>query len=173
MPISRSLPLALAFVALACAAAAQTQQSAGDKEIAVVELGAAVGHSLTGHASNYGLDFAAEVTPIENWLELEAGATPLFTRTSHEWDVDFLFKKPWTVSRSFEFMIGVGPEWQRIAEHGAVSNALAGEGVLDLMFWPKAQHRFGWYLEPSYDYSFAEGHEKSLGLTGGLLIAIR
>jgi hypothetical protein len=151
----------------------QGSQAQVEKEIAVVELGAAGGHSLTDHATNYGLNFAAEVTPIENWLELEAGVTPLFARTSHEVDADFLFKKPWTVSRSFEFMLGAGPEWVRTTRQNITTNALAGEGVLDLMFWPKGGHRYGWYLEPSYDYSFAAGHEKSIGITGGFLIAIR
>jgi hypothetical protein len=35
-----------------------------------------------------------------------------------------------------------------------------------------AKHRFGWYVEPSYDYSFGRGHEQSLGVSGGLLIAM-
>jgi hypothetical protein len=33
--------------------------------------------------------------------------------------------------------------------------------------------RFGWYLEPAYDYSFAGGHQQSIGLSAGLLIGIR
>jgi hypothetical protein len=40
------------------------------------------------------------------------------------------------------------------------------------MFWPSARHRVGWYLEPSYDYSFGRGHEQSVAITGGLLIGI-
>jgi hypothetical protein len=32
---------------------------------------------------------------------------------------------------------------------------------------------FGWFLEPAYDYSFARGHQKSLGISFGLLIGIR
>ena len=175
---ARRVPLtALAMALLTCVIVAQSPPprpaDAGDKEIAVVELGGALGHSLTDHSTNYGLTAAAEVTPIENWLELESGVTSLFTRASHEIDVDFLFKKPWTFSRSFEFMIGVGPEWVRATQRGVTSNALAAEGVLDFMFWPRGHHRYGWYLEPSYDYSFARAHEKSLGITAGLLITIR
>lgn len=158
----------LAAAAIAQEPAAQTE----GREVAVLEFGAAAGHSLTGHSSNYGPDFAAEVTPIENWLELEAGVTPLFTRNSRELDADLLFKKPWTFSRSFEFMVGAGPEWVHTSSAGQVRNALAAEEVLDFMFWPRGDHRFGWYLEPSYDYSFAQGHEKSLGMSGGLLITI-
>ena len=50
-----------------------------------------------------------EVTPIENHLELEAGVTALFKRHA-EWSVDLLFKKPWTLSKKAEFMVGIGPD---------------------------------------------------------------
>jgi hypothetical protein len=74
-------------------------------------------------------------------------------------------------------MIGVGPQWGHTRVRGPISNstsnAWSGEVVLDFMFWPSAKHKFGWYVEPSYEYSFARGHERSVGITGGLLIAIR
>ena len=113
-----------------------------------------------------------EVTPIEHWLELEAGVTPLFTGHSTEWDVDLLFKKPWTLSKKVEFMAGIGPEWIHTSDRGVKTNSVAGEAALDFMFWPFAKHRFGWYVEPAYDYSFGPGHEQSAGFSGGLLIAI-
>ena len=69
-------------------------------------------------------------------------------------------------------MVGFGPEWIHTRENGITTNALGGEAVLDFMFWPSARRRFGWYLEPSYDYSFGRGHERSVGISGGLLIAI-
>jgi len=50
---------------------------------------------------------------------------------------------------------------------------LAGEVAGDFMFWPTGKHHFGWFLEPAYDYSFARGHQKSLGISFGLLIGIR
>ncbi len=115
---------------------------------------------------------AVEITPIENWLELEAGVTALFRSHSTEIDTDLLFKKPWTLSRKAEIMAGIGPEWVHTRESGVTANAIAGEAVLDFMYWPAKRHRFGWYLEPGFDYSFASGHEKSMGISGGLLIAI-
>ena len=148
-------------------------QSVDEDPAAIFELGGAASKSLKGAGSSFSADFAAEVTPIENWLELEAGTTPVFGRHSTEWDTDLLFKKPWTLSKKAEFMFGVGPEWVHTREYGVTSNSIAGEVVLDFMFWPSGKHRFGWYLEPSYDYNFARGHEQSLGITGGLLIAIR
>jgi hypothetical protein len=41
------------------------------------------------------------------------------------------------------------------------------------MFWFSSKHRFGWYLEPSYEYKFGSGHEHSLGISGGFLIGLR
>jgi hypothetical protein len=147
-------------------------QLGNEEPVAVVELGGAVAWSLKDGGSNFGPDAAVEVTPVENWLELEAGTTPFFSRHSVEWDTDVLFKKPWTLSEKAEFMFGVGPEWIHTREYGMTTNSLGGEVVLDFMFWPSAKHKFGWYLEPSYDYSFSRGHERSIGISGGLLIAI-
>jgi hypothetical protein len=146
-----------------------------DKEpepAAIIELGGAAGWDLKDGGSSFGGDLAVEFTPIEKWLEIEAGATPLFRRHSTEWDTDFLFKKPWTLSEKVEFMFGVGPEWIHTRASGLTTNSLGGEVVLDFMFWPSSKHRFGWFLEPGYDYSFARGHERSMGISGGLLIAI-
>jgi hypothetical protein len=107
-----------------------------------------------------------------NWLELEAGVTPLFRRHSTEWSTDLLFKKPWTLSPKMEFMLGVGPEWIHTNAYGKKMNSAGIEVAPDFMFWPSRKHKFGWYLEPSYDYKFGPGHEHSLGVTGGLLISI-
>jgi hypothetical protein len=166
-PIKSAL---MAFLFL-CAGNAFAQSN--EKEpAAVVELGGAADRSVTGGGSSFGPTVAVEVTPIENWLELELGVTPLFTRHSTEWDTDLLFKKPWRLSKKAEFMAGVGPEWVHITKNGTTLNSVSGEGVLDFMFWPFKKHRFGWYLEPGYEYNFGRGHEQSLGVSGGLLIAI-
>ncbi len=147
-------------------------QSVDKEPAAVVELGGAADWNVKDGGSSFGPTVAVEVTPIENWLELEAGVTPLFTRHSTEWDTDLLFKKPWTLSKKAEFMLGVGPEWVHWTKSSMTTNSVSGEVVLDFMFWPSAKHRFGWYLEPGYEYNFGRGHEQSLGMSGGLLIAI-
>jgi hypothetical protein len=147
-------------------------QSVDSDPAAIVELGAAPGQSLTGGGANFGPDAAVEVTPIDNWLEIEAGVAPLFGRDSTEWDTDLLFKKPWTLSDKVEFMAGVGPEWIHTSEHGMTTNAPGVEVAADFMFWPSGKHKFGWFLEPAYDYSFGRGHEQSVGISGGLLIGI-
>jgi hypothetical protein len=69
-------------------------------------------------------------------------------------------------------MFGFGPEWIHTRDYGIKTNAVGGEVVLDFMFWPSAKHRFGWYLEPGYEYKFGRNTERSVGISGGLLIAI-
>ncbi len=146
-------------------------QSTEKEPAAILELGAAVSRSLNDGGSAGGPSLAVEVTPIKEWLELEAGLTPLFSAQGTEWDTDLLFKKPWTLSRKAEFMAGIGPEWVHTTHAGTGVNALAGEAALDFMFWPARRHKFGWYLEPAYDHGFVHAHDQSLGVTGGLLIA--
>jgi hypothetical protein len=163
----------LLFAVMLVTLGVQARAQAVEKEPpAVVELGVAGNWNIKDGGGSFGPDLAVEVTPIKNWLELEAGVTPLFARHSTEWDTDLLFKKPWDFSRKAEFMAGIGPEWVHTDANGISSNTIAGEAVLDFMFWPSRKHRFGWYLEPGYDYSFGAGHEQSAGISGGLLIAI-
>lgn len=156
------------------ASATHPQQTGEDKDpAAIIELGAATSWNLSGGAATFAPNLAAEVTPIENWLELEAGVSPFYTRSSTEWDIDLLFKKPWTISQKAEFMLGVGPQWVHLKQNGKVTNFIAGELAGDFMFWPTGKHRFGWFLEPAYDYSFAGRRQQSIGMSAGLLIGLR
>ncbi len=139
---------------------------------AIVEIGGAGEWALTHGTPSYGPNFAVEVTPIKNWLEIEAGTTPFFSRGQTEWDTDLIFKKPYTLSKTTEFMFGVGPEWAHTSRSGSSTNSMGAEGALDFMFWPWKKRRFGLYLEPSYGYSFASGHDQSVSVAAGLLIPI-
>lgn len=141
---------------------------AGKEPSAIVEIGGAGETSLRDGGLSAGPSVAVEVTPLKDWLELEAGITPLFGNGHPEWSTDFLFKKPFTLSNTVEFMVGVGPEWTYTMGSGKI----AAEFALDFMFWPSPERKFGWFLEPSYSYSFSRGHEQSLGASIGLLIAI-
>jgi hypothetical protein len=167
--ISRDVLMTFSVVFLLSAAA--FAQSAEKEPAAILELGAAASRSLNDAEWAGGPSFAVEVTPIKEWLELEAGVTPLFSVHATEWDTDLLFKKPWTLSRRVELMAGIGPEWAHTRHSGASVNALAGEAALDFMFWPARRHRFGWYLEPAYDHGFIHSHDQSVGVTGGVLIS--
>jgi hypothetical protein len=181
-PFVFTLAGACLFLSLCLHAHAQTssktsfghlQEVSVDKDPKVIlELGAATSWNLSGGAATFAPNLAAEITPIEKWLELEAGVSPFFTRNSTEWDTDLLFKKPWTLSPKAEFMLGVGPQWVHLRQNGKATNSIAGEVAGDFMFWPSGRHRFGWFLEPAYDYSFARGHQQSIGMSAGLLIGI-
>jgi hypothetical protein len=141
---------------------------AGDREpTAIVELGPAGEWGLPG-TSSYGPSLAVEFTPIKDWLEIEVGAARLFHHGGSEWDTDILFKKPFTVSDKLEFMVGIGPQWT-FSREGTQTGA---EFALDFMYWPTADRKFGWFLEPAYSYSFSRGHEQSFSTTVGLLIPI-
>jgi hypothetical protein len=168
--LMRMKNLVIACLSLSCCNA--LAQSSDKEPAAIVELGGAASQSLTGDGSTFGPTVAVEVTPIENRLEIEAGVTALFKRHSTEWSADLLFKKPWTLSEKAEFMVGLGPEWIHARQYGLTSNSIGGEVVADFMYWPSSgKHRVGWYVEPGYEYSFGRGHEQSLGVSGGLLIA--
>ena len=140
---------------------------------AILEAGAATSWNTSRGAATFAPNLAVEIEPIENWLELELGVSPFYTHTAMEWDTDLLLKKPWTLSRKAEFMLGVGPQWVHLKQDRRWTNTIAGEVAGDFMFWPNGKHHFGWFLEPAYDYSFAKGHQKSLGISFGLLIGIR
>ena len=102
---------------------------AEDKEkepSAIVEVGGAGEWSLRDGAGSYGPSIAVEVTPIPEWLELEAGFTPLLSKgAAPEWSADFLFKKPFTLSKTVEFMIGAGPEWSYTNRGGTIAAEFA------------------------------------------------
>jgi hypothetical protein len=158
---------ALALLLIAGAAFAE------DKEpVAIVELGAAGEWGLNSGGSSFGPTAAVEFTPIKNWLEIETGAQTLFSHGQTEWDTDFVFKKPFDLSPTVEFEPGIGPVWIRTVSAGRTTNAIGAEAVADFMFWPTPDRKFGWFLEPSYTYSFGPGREQSFGVSAGLLIPI-
>jgi hypothetical protein len=157
--------LLLIVASLLFAANAQAEER---EPSAIVEIGGAVEWGIPGGGSSFGPTAAVEFTPIKNWLEIEAGVSTRFGGGHTEWSTDLVFKKPFTLSNTLEFMVGVGPEWTFTKE----GTKIAGEVVLDFMFWPTPDRKFGWFLEPTYSYSFSRGHEQSLGVSAGLLIAI-
>ncbi|HEY4086370.1 MAG TPA: hypothetical protein VGM43_10555 [Bryobacteraceae bacterium] len=146
-------------------------QAADQEPAAVIEVGGVASRQIGG-GSSFGGELAVEFTPIERWLEIEAGTAGLFTRHSSEWDTGALFKKPWTLSRTVEFMAGVGPEWVHTRERGVSSNALAGAFALDFMFWPRGHNKMGWFAEPEYEYTFGHDHERAIGVSFGVLFGV-
>lgn len=77
---------------LFCTGNVAAQSVEEEKELAVVEVGAAAFRTVTGDGANsFGPSVAIEVTPIKNWLELEFGKPALFRRHATEWGTDLLF----------------------------------------------------------------------------------
>jgi hypothetical protein len=174
MRIRRGLSLAhLISASLLFTVSAAAQTPPETDPIAILEIGAAPSHSITGGGTTLSPTIAAEFTPIENWLELEIGTTPTFSHHTTEWDTDLLFKKPWTLSKKVEFMLGAGPVWVHTRENHAVTNGAGAEVALDFMFWPSARRRFGWYVEPAYQHNFGSSRDQSIAISVGLLIPIR
>lgn len=171
MRLCEIVALGIALQGWATAAAARDPQlpetTAPEEHAIVFELGAA-GDWSRAEGFHPGGTFAFEVTPIENWLELEVGATAIRSDAGTEMPIDVLFKKPWQLSREFEFMIGLGPEI--VHTTGPNHATFWGlEGVLDFMFWPRKN--LGWYVEPGYELTMRDGVRHSgLGIAVGLLI---
>jgi hypothetical protein len=149
-----------------------TASWAEDKEpLALIELGAATERSIQENVSSFGPTVGVEFPVIKGWLEMGIGVSPLFRPGQTEWQTDILFKKPFTLSDKVEFMVGVGPQVSYATFGGGAK--IAGEIELEWMIWPSADRRLGWFIAPTYSYSFARGHEQSLGFATGLIIPIR
>ncbi len=103
---------------------------------AILEIGGAGEWALNHGTPAYGPNFAVEVTPVKEWLEIEAGVTPFFSRGQKEWDTDLLFKKPYTLSKTAEFMFGAGPEWAHAMKGGKSTDSIGAEGLSISCFSP-------------------------------------
>jgi hypothetical protein len=142
----------------------------GREPFAVVELGAATERTIQEGTYSVGPSASVEFPVIKDWLEIEVGISPLFHPGQTEWQADLLFKKPFTINEHVEFMIGAGPQLSYATAGGGTQ--IASEIALEWMIWPTEDRKFGWFVEPTYSYSFSRGHEQSIGVTTGLTIAI-
>jgi hypothetical protein len=147
------------------------QLLAEEKEpFAVIELGAATERNIRDGTYSAGPSASVEFPVIKDWLEIETGVSPLFRPGQTEWQADLLFKKPFTINEHVEFMIGGGPQLSYATAGGGTK--IASEFALEWMIWPTKDRKFGWFVEPTYSYSFSRGHEQSVGVAAGLTIAI-
>ena len=151
-------------------ALAANDEGAEQDHLAVFELGATAEREISERTSHLGPTVGIEVEPIENWLEIEFGASASRSRGATNWELELPLKKPCRLSSTIEVMPGLGPTWARTAEPGAQPSRWGAEAVIDLFFW--RTQRIGWYLEPSYGIKFGNGAKKSVALTGGLFFAL-
>lgn len=148
--------------------AATAQQDADVDHGVVLEVGAAGEGGIHGGGWSFGPNLAVEVTPIEEWLEIEFGVSALLTNGPTELSSDLVFKKPFRLSSTAELMIGLGPTVSRVVSGTGEGSSHGIEVVFDFMFWP---HQYsGWYLEPSW--SRTSRGDQTIGLTGGILFGL-
>lgn len=168
----RIIPRIAASLVVALIPCVGIAQEDGAREHAfVLEVAPAGEWPLNGGRANYGGTVAVEKEVIENWLELELGVTGLGSNGRGVLSTDLLFKKPFRVSPVFEFMVGAGPSIERAISGPDRHTSKSVEFALDFMFWPYEDRYkdIGWFAEPTWSVTPATG-EKSLGMTGGLLI---
>ncbi len=158
--------LAQVFLALAAAGAASAKDDDAEHKF-VLEFGTAGEWPLTNEPGNFGGTFAVEFEPIENWLELEFGFTTLNTTGHSDLSGDLLFKKPFKITPSFEFMVGAGPSVSQTLNGPDRGTTVSAEFALDFMFWPTKD--VGWYFEPTYSINPRTG-ERSAAFSIGLLL---
>jgi hypothetical protein len=133
----------------------------------IVGVGGAAEVELGDGSVHPGVNLMVEWDAVENWLELEVGASLLATNGGVEVPVDLLVKKPFKLTRWAELMIGLGPEVVQVtgANEGTY---FGGEVALDFMFWPMGRH-VGLWVEPEYDVIVHDGASSGIGGTGGVL----
>src|ERR1700760_3176025 len=120
------------FLALALAGMAAAKNEDVEHKF-VLELGTAGEWPLTNEPGNFGGTFAVEFEPIENWLELAFGITTLNTTGHSDLSGDLLFKKPFKITPSFEFMMGAGPSVSQTLNGPDRGTKVSAEFALDFM----------------------------------------
>jgi hypothetical protein len=133
----------------------------------IVGIGGAAELELGDGSLHPGANIMVEWDAIENWLELEVGASVLSAPGGIQVPVDILLKKPFTLAPWAEFMFGLGPEIVRLAGVNK-GTYFGGEVALDFMFWPWGR-RVGLWVEPEYDLTYQHGATSGIGTTGGVL----
>jgi Bacterial SH3 domain len=144
-----------------------TERGESPEHSLVVEIGPAGEWPLDGERPNLGGTIAAEIEPIENWLELEFGFTTLSTAGHTELSSDLLFKKPSPISPTAEFMAGLGPSFSRTLNGPDRGDSWSIEFALDWMFWPTKN--LGWFIEPTWSVNPRNG-QQAAAVSIGILI---
>jgi len=160
----------MAIAILIVATGTGAEEASNRAESPVFSLGPAAEWTVRGaSASKAGMAGALEITPIRDWLEIEFGGSILANSGHTELSADVVFKKPFRLSESTEFMIGVGPSIMKTTSGPDRGIERAAELDLDFMFWP--QEKIGWYVQPTWSVVPKSGNQ-SVGVSVGLLLRI-
>ncbi len=158
--------VALTALAVALLPSVETARAEDKEPVAVVALGGAGEWGFPGGNFSRGPSLAVEFALIKEWVEVEVGGAKLMRRGNSEWETEVVFRKPFTLSETAEFMIGLGPRWTKGTGEGW---KVGTTFMADFMFWSSPERKYGWFVEPSY--SISKG-ERSMGVSVGLLFGI-
>jgi hypothetical protein len=86
-----------------------TDEGAEQDHLVILELGASGEREISEHTSHIGPAIGLEIEPIENWLEIELGASTYRSQGARNWEIELPFKKPFRLSSTIEVMPGLGP----------------------------------------------------------------
>ena len=165
--------IAGAAVAATVAFAGQARAEDKNKESsAQIEIAPAAERQMPGGQSGFGPSAAIEFTAIEDVLEIELGVSPLFGGGQTQWGTELTFQTPLISFDNVEVSFAIGPEWQRQTGHGETDDSVGATAALDFEIWRLPERKYGWFVEPSYGYSFGSDHQRSLGLAAGWIFAI-
>lgn len=161
------LAAAFAIYAERVARADEASEDVRDHTI-IVGVGGAGELELGNGSLHPGVNVMVEWDAIEDWLELELEASALAADQGLEIPVALLVKKPFSLGRRAEFMVGLGPEVVRVTGPNR-GTYFGGEAALDFMFWPWSR-QIGLWVEPEYDLTLHDGASSGVGATGGVLL---
>jgi hypothetical protein len=148
---------------------AQSQNQPGKKKesVLILETGVSSDWDFKSNYTSLSPTFGFEFRTLKEKLEVEVGATPYYSNSNYNWQLEMLIKKPYDISPQMEIMFGAGPKWTLSSE----GNSASVDIVTDLMYWP-FKKRIGFYFEPGYDYGLKNQHEQSLGISTGLIVGL-
>src|SRR5208337_2739152 len=86
------------------AAMIAAQATFADDNSVVLEIGGAGAWDAHTWTSQFGPNFAVEVTQIEHKLENETGTSPVRVKGATEWETVLVFKRPFELSSTADFM---------------------------------------------------------------------
>ena len=132
------------------------EKEKSDKSSVVVEFGGGGEWDVHGGAGAYGPYLALEYEVIEHWLEIETAVAPRFSNGQAEVEFELIFKKPFELSKSLEFLIGAGPVWVHRTEESPKAS-IAGEAIVELVYWPWDDHKVGFFVSPATPTILAKG----------------
>ena len=111
--------LALCALLQIAPAMAAPDEATDRDHLVILELGASGEREISERTSHIGPAVGLEIEPIENWLEIELGASTYRSQGARNREIELPFKKPFRLSSAIEVMPGLGPTWTHTTQPGA------------------------------------------------------